>query len=210
MTGIYKITNTKTNKIYIGQSTNIPQRWHAHLHEIERGRGLAKYIQDATIQDFSFEIVELCAPEELDARERYWISYYDSYEDGMNRAEGGKDGKFKLRRDTLRYALVQQRKEKRKQSILDTFEKWENISINAEQKEVLVTELIEAGVRNQHNGKKLSFRFIIKHIDEIGQSKYELVCSKVTKKVLQKYPDLKYKQQCYFIRRKEKEKPCEN
>lgn len=114
MTGIYKITNTKTNKIYIGQSTNIPQRWYAHLHEIQHGRGLAKYLPDVTAQDFSFEIVELCAPEELDERERHWISYYGSYEDGMNRAEGGKDGKFKLRRDTLRYSLVQERKEKKK------------------------------------------------------------------------------------------------
>lgn len=210
MTGIYKITNTKTDKIYIGQSTNISQRWHAHLHEIQHGRGLAKYLPDATIRDFSFEIIELCAPEELDEREHHWIAYYDSYEDRMNRAEGGKDGKFKLRRDTLRYSLVQERKEKRKQSILDTFEKWENIPISTEQKEVLVAELIEAGVRNQHNGKKLSFRFIIKHIDEIGQNKYELIRSTVNKKALQKYPDLKYRQQCYFIRRKEKEEPCEN
>lgn len=210
MTGIYKITNTKTNKIYIGQSTNIPQRWHSHLHEIEHGRGLAKYIPDVTVKDFSFEVVELCAPEELNARERYWIAYYNSYEDGMNRAEGGKDGKFKLREDTLRYLRFQERKEKRKQAILDTFEKWTGIPIDAEQKEVLVTELIEAGVRNQSNGKEFSFRFIIKHINEISQNKYELVPLRATKKVLQKYPNLKYKQQCYFIRRKEKEEPCES
>lgn len=210
MTGIYKITNTKTNKIYIGQSTNIPQRWHAHLHEIERGRGLAKYIQDATVQDFSFEVVELCAPEELDERERYWIAHYDSYKDGMNRAEGRKDGKFKLREDTLRYLRFQERKEKRKQAILDTLEKWIGVPIDASRKEILVAELIDAGLRAQEKKKDFSFRFIIKHIDEIGQNKYELVHSKVTKKVLQKYPDLKYRQQCYFIRRKEKEKLCEN
>lgn len=210
MTGIYKITNTKTNKIYIGQSTNIPQRWHAHLHEIKHGRGLAKYIQDATVQDFSFEIVELCVPEELDERERYWIAHYGSYEDGMNRAEGGKDEKFKLREDTLRYLLVQERKEKRKQAILNTLEKWIDVPIDASRKEILVAKLIEDGLRNQKNKKDFKFPFIIKHINEIGQNKYELVLSKVTKKVLQKYPDLKYRQQCYFIRRKEKEEPCEN
>lgn len=210
MTGIYKITNTKTNKIYIGQSTNIPQRWHAHLHEIKHGRGLAKYIQDATVQDFSFEIVELCAPEELDERERYWIAYYDSYEDGMNRAKGGKDGKFKLREDTLRYLHFQEKKEKRKQAILDTLEKWVDVPIDASRKEILITKLIEAGLRTQKNKKDFKFPFIIKHINEIGQNKYELVPSRVNKKALQKYPDLKYRQQCYFIRRKEKEEPCEN
>lgn len=210
MTGIYKITNTKTNKTYIGQSTNIPQRWHAHLYEIRHGRGLAKYIPDATVQDFSFEVVELCVPEELDERERYWIAHYDSYEDGMNRAEGGKDGKFKLREDTLRYLRFQERKEKRKQAILDTLEKWIGVPIDASRKEILVAELVDAGLRTQKKKKDFSFRFIIKHIDEIGQNKYELVHSKVTKKVLQKYPDLKYRQQCYYIRRKEKEEPCEN
>lgn len=30
MTGIYKITNLINNKIYIGQSTNIQNRWEEH------------------------------------------------------------------------------------------------------------------------------------------------------------------------------------
>jgi group I intron endonuclease len=31
MTGIYKITNTKNNKVYIGQSLEILSRWKNHL-----------------------------------------------------------------------------------------------------------------------------------------------------------------------------------
>ena len=30
MIGIYRITNTVNNKIYIGQSTNIKRRWRSH------------------------------------------------------------------------------------------------------------------------------------------------------------------------------------
>ena len=31
MVGIYKITNTKNNKVYIGKSTDIERRWKEHI-----------------------------------------------------------------------------------------------------------------------------------------------------------------------------------
>ena len=35
MIGIYKITNTKNEKSYIGQSTNIEERWKQHKQAIQ-------------------------------------------------------------------------------------------------------------------------------------------------------------------------------
>jgi hypothetical protein len=41
------------------------------------------------IKNFDFNILEVCSIEQLDERERYWISYYDSYNNGYNRTPGG-------------------------------------------------------------------------------------------------------------------------
>lgn len=81
--GIYKILNKINNKCYIGQSIHIEQRWKEHL----RGKGnkpLLQDIQQYGIENFSFEIIELCEQKELDEREKYWINYYNSDETGYN------------------------------------------------------------------------------------------------------------------------------
>ena len=95
MIGIYKITNQINGKIYIGQSIDIELRWKAHQtrfnnpnsHEYDYHlyRSMRKYGLD----NFSFELVELCEKDELNDRERYWIKYYDSYNNGYNETEGG-------------------------------------------------------------------------------------------------------------------------
>lgn len=41
------------------------------------------------MENFSFEIVEECSEKFLDEREKYWISYYNSFENGYNATIGG-------------------------------------------------------------------------------------------------------------------------
>ena len=97
MCGIYKITNTINNKVYIGQSTNIPQRWKAHRsrpfqkEERYEQNYLYRAIRKYGLENFSFEIIELCKQEELNEKEKYWISYYQSNIEnfGYNRTIGG-------------------------------------------------------------------------------------------------------------------------
>lgn len=97
MVGIYKITNTLNNKCYIGQSIDIETRWKQHAynatHEIkkEKGRKLYEAFHSFNLENFVFEIIEECEmiQKTLNERERYWISYYNSYEDGYNMTRGG-------------------------------------------------------------------------------------------------------------------------
>lgn len=95
MIGIYKITNKINNKVYIGQSKDIYDRWNAHKYytystKTKLQNAFAKY----GISNFIFEIIEECDIKDLDAREKYWINYYHSYEDGYNMTMGGQEGRI--------------------------------------------------------------------------------------------------------------------
>ena len=79
MIGVYKITNKINNKVYIGRSINILERWKAHRLNAGRlttliSKALAKY----GIENFIFEVLEECKEEQLHNREQYWIDYYNS------------------------------------------------------------------------------------------------------------------------------------
>lgn len=56
---------------------------------------LYKAIRKYGIENFNFDIIEECSADELNEREKYWISYYNSYgENGYNLTPGG-DGYLK-------------------------------------------------------------------------------------------------------------------
>lgn len=94
--GIYKITNQINGKCYIGKSKKIEDRFYAHksryLNEKESNKLLYKAFKKYGLNNFSFEIIEECEENLLDEREKYWISYYDSYKKGYNATFGGDGG----------------------------------------------------------------------------------------------------------------------
>ena len=75
ITGIYKITNLKNNRVYIGQSGNIQFRWICHIvSSINNNTNeLHKEMHDYGIENFKLEIIEQCSLEELNDREEYYI-----------------------------------------------------------------------------------------------------------------------------------------
>lgn len=94
MVGIYKITNKLNNKCYIGQSIDIENRWKQHIYEsktLRRGHQIHLAINKDGIDNFTFEILEECSLNKntLNERERYWIKYYNSFNDGYNMTLGG-------------------------------------------------------------------------------------------------------------------------
>lgn len=74
--GIYKITCKKNGKFYIGQSTDIKRRFSQH-----RRKPPARMQEDFDlygVDEFIFEILEECAPEELDKKETAYMNELQS------------------------------------------------------------------------------------------------------------------------------------
>ena len=81
--GIYKIVNCVTNKIYIGQSSNIYNRFKEHEYNITRNTSHPLYnsFRKYGIGNFEFIVLEeIDNVLLLDQREQYWLDYYKSYD----------------------------------------------------------------------------------------------------------------------------------
>ena len=90
---IYKITNLINGKCYIGQTTNSKRRFTEHKakgYGSEQNKVLYYAFDKYGIDNFSFEVIE-SQIENYNEREKYWIRYYDSFENGYNQTEGGEE-----------------------------------------------------------------------------------------------------------------------
>lgn len=87
--GIYKITNINNQMTYVGQAVNIAERWKQH---IKRGIGADTPTQNKLYpamrsigpENFTFEIIEKCSRDKLNAREDYWQEFYKAKEFGYS------------------------------------------------------------------------------------------------------------------------------
>lgn len=89
---IYKITNTVNGKLYIGQSKrSIEKRFKRHLSDANNGvlnthfaRAIRKYGSD----NFTIELIDTANSQaELNEKERYWIQYYNTVNNGYNETD---------------------------------------------------------------------------------------------------------------------------
>ena len=92
-TGVYKLTNLKNQKVYIGQAADISERFKQH---IKCGLGIdtpSNMLYTAMMKDgvenFTFEVLEECERASLNDREKYYISFYRAQEHGYNMSRGG-------------------------------------------------------------------------------------------------------------------------
>jgi hypothetical protein len=89
---IYKLL-FPNGKVYIGQSKNITKRIKSYIgiHKNDN-RLVIKAIKKYSIEQVIFNVLELCAQDELNNREIYYISLFDSNnkELGYNLTEGGR------------------------------------------------------------------------------------------------------------------------
>ena len=86
---IYKITNIKNNKVYIGQTIrSVEERWKRHINDALNNvldTHFARAIRYYKPESFTVEVIDTATTQqELTAKESYWISWYDSVKNGYN------------------------------------------------------------------------------------------------------------------------------
>lgn len=98
MIGIYKITNTKNGKVYIGQSVDIDKRFREHRKMLRDNNHINYRLQDDWNvygeDSFTFEVLEKCRSVYLNEIEKHTIKEYESTneEKGYNLSAGnGRD-----------------------------------------------------------------------------------------------------------------------
>ncbi len=76
--GVYKIVNTKTGKIYIGSSVDLKRRERVHFNSLKRGNHENSHLQNAYNKhgkdNFVFEVIEEINKEYNIEREQHWIN----------------------------------------------------------------------------------------------------------------------------------------
>jgi len=93
---IYKITNIKTGKVYIGKTTrSLNDRLQGHINSANKGDNfkLSRAIRKYGKENFIIEPIDFAdTRKELNEKEVYYISEYDSLETGYNMTIGGEGG----------------------------------------------------------------------------------------------------------------------
>lgn len=107
MAYIYKITNIKNNKVYIGQTTySLEERFKLHLQEAfaqKSNRPLYKAMRKYGAENFIIECIEEVSLADINNKEIYYIEFYKSYAPlgfGYNATLGGEGTR------TLDYQLI--------------------------------------------------------------------------------------------------------
>jgi hypothetical protein len=94
-TGIYSIYFESIDKIYIGQSQNIEQRFTSHKSLLKRGHPNYKLAEAYSLdQEPIYSILLICPISELDNNEIQLIEEFKSVSHGLNIAPGGESENY--------------------------------------------------------------------------------------------------------------------
>lgn len=91
---IYKITSP-SGKVYIGQTIDLIRRKSKYKRlDCEQQPKIFNSIEKYSWESHTFEVIEEVDSNSLNEREQYWITFFNSLEDGLNCTGGGDSKKI--------------------------------------------------------------------------------------------------------------------
>ncbi len=151
---IYKVTNIDNNKVYIGQTIrSLEERKNQHISEARRSNFyFHQAIKKHGIDAFLWEQIDIANnAKELNEKEIFWISFYNSFIDhtkGYNDDSGGKNGKLS---EETKKKISEKLKGKKKNFSKEGYENKRKASANR-----VWTEESREKLRKSMTGKKHS------------------------------------------------------
>lgn len=164
---VYKMTNVKNNKVYIGKTNDLNRRLEEHLDVVKRGVGSKDYyiihaaINKYGIENFIIEIIEVCEIEKISfEREIYFVALYKSNihrygsDFGYNMTDGGEG-------PTGRKASQETRKKLSESHKGYIMPEWQKKKISESNKGKIVSEETRKKLSQSKKGRKLSEEQVI-------------------------------------------------
>jgi hypothetical protein len=100
MAYIYKYENKINHHVYIGQTVDFKKRCREHknasfnVNNKDYNCTIHRAIRKYGLENFEITILEECSSSIVNDREKHWIAFYNSYEQGYNETKGGQDGGY--------------------------------------------------------------------------------------------------------------------
>lgn len=96
---IYLISNDINSKLYVGQTVQtLKKRFTGHCCYSKSDRSdnmlIKRAIHKYGKNRFHISLIEECPIDRISEREIYWISYYDTYNNGYNLTKGGQSSNY--------------------------------------------------------------------------------------------------------------------
>lgn len=120
---IYKVTNIRNGKVYIGQTINFRKRLSDYMnaHKKHGNKNIYSVIKEEGTENFTIEIIKRCSQKKLDYYENFYINQYKSYESeyGYNILKsniGGNSRESRKRKSLSHVGLKESNETKKKKS----------------------------------------------------------------------------------------------
>lgn len=168
MIGIYKITNRINQKSYIGQSVDISRRWAEHrILTRDETLSLKRAFKKYGIENFDFDVLELCSEEKLDEREIYYISLCKPE---YNRTAGGKGCLEHRQTEETKKVLSEKSKSQWERKTEEEKRLFAKNNLKGPRKGHSVSEATREKLRAANLGKKQSIETVEKRRQSIAKS----------------------------------------
>lgn len=154
---IYKWTNTKNNKCYIGQTCYPNRRHNDHIKSIYRkgGGDFVKALKKYGLESFTYEVIETVDESKLNEREIYWINYFDSFRNGYNMTLGGDGHRGEIGEEGRKHIALGhigiKHTEEEKKKISESHKKYW-ASLSDDEKNERISKLPHVSLKGEKNG----------------------------------------------------------